>query len=97
MPSVSGARYGCGDGGGLGAALSLVPTAPVSAVPALFATVRARPPRFVPSKPPPAPLEAVLTGRNGPGRARTVANGAGTALTRGGKIQRVRREGGMSK
>ena len=27
------------------------------------------------------PLEAVLTGRNGPGRARTVANRAGTALT----------------
>ena len=26
-------------------------------------------------------LEAVLTGRNGPGRARTVANRAGTALT----------------
>ena len=39
------------------------------------------PARSVPSKPPPAALEAVLTGRNGPGRARTVANRAGTALT----------------
>ena len=42
------------------------------------------PARSVPSKPPPgaaAPLEAVLTGRNGPGRARMVANRAGTALT----------------
>ena len=28
-----------------------------------------------------AALGAVLTGRNGPGRARTVANRAGTALT----------------
>ena len=46
---------------------SPVLTAPVSAVPTLFATVR-------------APLEAVLTGSNGPGRARTVANRAGTAL-----------------
>ena len=59
-------------------------TAPVSAVPAPFATARARPGSFRPVKPPPAPpapLEAVLTGRNGPGRARTVANRAGTALT----------------
>ena len=39
------------------------------------------PARSVQSKPPPAALGAVLTGRNGPGRARTVANRAGTALT----------------
>ena len=40
------------------------------------------PARSAPSKPPPAPLEAVLSGTaNGPGRAQTVANRAGTALT----------------
>ena len=39
------------------------------------------PARFVRSKPPPAPLEAFLTGRKGPGRALTVANRAETALT----------------
>ena len=39
------------------------------------------PARSVPSKPHPAALEAVLMGRNGPGRARTVANRTRTALT----------------
>ena len=39
------------------------------------------PARFVTSKPPQTRLEAVLTRQNGPGRARTVANRAGTALT----------------
>ena len=37
--------------------------------------------RSVTSKPPPAALGAVLTGRNGPRRARTVANRAVKALT----------------
>ena len=60
---------------------SPVLTAPVSAVPALFATVRARPGPFRLVKPPPAALDAVLTGQNRPGRARAVANRAGTALT----------------
>ena len=39
------------------------------------------PARSVPSKQPPAALKAVWTGRNGPGRARTVAIRVGTALT----------------
>ena len=42
---------------------SPVLTAPVNAVPVLFATVRARPARSVPSKPLPAALEAALQGR----------------------------------
>ena len=37
--------------------------------------------RSVSSKPPPAPLEAVLTVRNGPQRARTATNRAGTTPT----------------
>ena len=76
-----------------GRMLSSVLTAPVSAVPALFVTVRARPGPFRSVKtvfsgaaPLEAvlmeqPLEEVLTERNGPVRARTVANRAGTALT----------------
>ena len=62
--------------------LGLVLTAPVSAVWALFAAVRAL------SGPFPAGqnrfrrrLKAVLTGRKAPLPARTVANGAETALT----------------
>ena len=60
---------------------SPVLTAPVSAVHTLFATVRARPGPFLPVKPASSlqvlenrlqALEAFLTGRNGPGRARTV-------------------------
>ena len=39
------------------------------------------PARSVSSKPPPAALGAGLTGRNGPGRARTIAIRAGAALT----------------
>ena len=58
-----------------------VPTTPVSAVPALFATVRARPGPFRPVKTASRRRLEILTGRNGPGRARTVANRAGTALT----------------
>ena len=61
--------------------ISPVLTAPVSTVSALFATVRARPGPFCPVKTRfQPPLEAFLTKRNGPGRARTVANRAGTAL-----------------
>ena len=59
-------------------------TTPVSAVPALFATVRARPGPFRPPKIASSALEAVLTGRNGPGRARTVANRAGNGRKQAG-------------
>ena len=56
-------------------------TAPVSAVPALFATVRARPGPLRPVKTASSVAGGVfVTGRNGPGCARTVGNRAGTAL-----------------
>ena len=63
---------------------SPVLTTSVSAVLVLFATVRPRP-RSAPSRQNRLQRrerrEAVLTGRNGTGRARTVANRVGTALT----------------
>ena len=65
----------------MGAVLDPVLTIPISAVSVLFATVRARLGPFRPVKTAPAPLEAVLMGQNGPGRARTVADRAETALT----------------
>ena len=81
VPPRLGFRCGC-----LRAAdseLSRVLTAPVSAVSFCdYPSASGVPTRFVPSKPPPAaPLEAVLTGRNGPGCARTIANRDGTSLT----------------
>ena len=69
------------DRSGLYMVIGPVLTAPVSDVPALFATVRAGNGPFRPLKPPPAALEAVLTERNVPGRARTVSSRAGTSLT----------------
>ena len=76
-------------------------TAPVSAASALFAAVRTRPGpfRFVKtvSSGAGATLETILTGRNGPGRARTVANRAGTAPMGGGEdralVQSALRDG----